>query len=308
MKAQQNDPLQPSVKPVKIMKNIFKTAKISRTACYTAFGTFMILFSILQGCDKEAEPASVTDFENPFNIVGIYHNQGLEFILQNYISGETSDITINDTVEQLTFLLHRYVSTIPQESLLSYSAGNYKDFKTLVLKKVMEENSCKVKSANEQLSEEQRIYVGRLKNILKRIDDSDSLIVFHNVSLLEKEIWNSKMDDKDKYTLLVATAVGKFSWKYWSREKIAEFESCHSKGTNLQEIPWQQLKLAMLESDIDGGLIGMISGCIIGSIIGSGLMPGVGTLTACMMEAINGGFWGAVIGSAYGALKYLVLN
>ena len=81
-----------------------------------------------------------------------------------------------------------------------------------------------------------------------------------------------------------------------------------SKGTNLKDITWQGLRAAALEADIDGAIIGMVGGCIGGAIIGTMIMPGVGSLTACMLEAVSAGFQGAVIGSTLGGIKYLLFN
>ena len=44
---------------------------------------------------------------------------------------------------------------------------------------------------------------------------------------------------------------------------------------------------------------GSITGAIVGGIWGSVLLPGVGTITASIVEAVHAGFYGAVIGSAW---------
>ena len=49
----------------------------------------------------------------------------------------------------------------------------------------------------------------------------------------------------------------------------------------------------------------MISGCLGGVIWGTGIMPGVGSLSACVLEAVEWGFYGAIINSSFAGVKYL---
>jgi len=269
----------------------------------------MVLFIlIIQGCDKGLEIQDNTEFENPMNFVGQYHNKGLEYILQNYNNCELNIKSFQDTVDRIIFLLNDFVKTIPPGSILSYNKTEYKDFRDILLKKLFDPDANKIKSGARQLTETQKSYVDRIKSLLQNQNESDSLMVFKRVSKLENEIWKSEMPEKEKYTILVAASVGKYSWKFWSQEKFRKTYEAQSKGTNVKDTPWQRLKAAVLEADIDGAIIGMVGGCIGGAIIGTMIMPGVGSLTGCMLEAVSAGFQGAVIASTLGAVKYLIFD
>jgi outer membrane lipoprotein SlyB len=69
---------------------------------------------------------------------------------------------------------------------------------------------------------------------------------------------------------------------------------------------WQTIKIELLQADMEGALCGAIAGGIVGAIYGSVLMPGVGTITAAIVEAVHCGVYGAIVSSGWQAIKILV--
>jgi len=164
-----------------------------------------------------------------------------------------------------------------------------------------------LKSASiHQLSAEQRNFVDELKEIVrKNIKNKKNELTFGDVSKLEERVWNSSMNEEEKYVVLVATSIGKYSSDFWSQRKMPKRNIPRLKSLTTEEDNWFDEDAWLdwigdaVDADIDGSITGAISGGIVGGIWGSVLLPGVGTITASIVEAVHGGFYGAVIGSAW---------
>lgn len=106
----------------------------------------------------------------------------------------------------------------------------------------------------------------------------------------------------------MATSVGKYSSNFWPEKKmkknnIPRLKSATTEDDWFDEEAWVDWLEGAVNADIEGSITGAISGGIIGGIWGSVILPGVGTITATIVEAVHGGFYGAVIGSAYYGFK-----
>ena len=107
------------------------------------------------------------------------------------------------------------------------------------------------------------------------------------------------MSEDEKYLILIATSVGKYSSEYWIMKRSLKSAVPRLKSGTAEEDPWADWVNDAVNADIEGSITGAIAGGIVGGVWGSVLLPGVGTITASIVEAVHGGFYGAVIGSAY---------
>lgn len=104
------------------------------------------------------------------------------------------------------------------------------------------------------------------------------------------------MPDNDKYRTLMVTAVGKYSWKYW-----ANYAGFNSKNMHNDLID------ALIRSDVEGAIVGALIGCFSGAVEGTIIMPGVGSLTGCVLQSVAAAFEGGVVASLVGMFFYLFL-
>jgi hypothetical protein len=247
-------------------------------------------------CSKHKENAleKGKDFENPLNIIGQYHNKGLDYILKNYNSSLKLK-NLQDTVKQIVNILDKFAETIPQGTILNNNIIDYQKLEDEAYNRFLDNKKKNLNSIRALLTEQQNNYVNEIKEVLKNQNIEDSALVFQTISKIENDIWVSNMTENEKYVTLTAAAVGKYSWIFWSANPAG----------NSKSVLNPTLRQAVAEADVDGAIVGAIGGCIGGAIFGTLILPGVGSLTACMLEAVNLGFQGAVIGSTYAALKYL---
>ena len=268
-----------------------------------------LIVILFHGCTKDDYTPDNLKFENPMDFVGQYHNKGLDYIFQNLKYSDLNLKSNQDKTEQISLLFNDFLKTTLAETVLYNSKIDYKEFGSVMSEKIIYANTNKSKSPNNQLTERQSSYVHKLKKLLYNQKKIDSLLVFNRISKLEKEIWESDMTEDEKYVVLIASSVGKYSWKFWSQKNPLKTNTPRLKGSkedgNPEDAVWQEWVNGCLDADIEGSITGAIAGGIMGAIWGSVLLPGVGTLTAAIVEAVHGGFYGAVIGSAYYGLESL---
>ena len=266
--------------------------------------SIFILSAVFQGCKKEEIFFETNSkFENPLDFIGQTHNQGLEYIFKNIETSSNGLKSARNKEAQLVSLTNDFLKTLPKESILYNSKLDYKLLGNSMSQKIFD---SKLKSASIQLSLEQRDFVDELKDLIKKsIKKKKFEQIFEDVSKLEERVWNSNMNDDEKYIVLVATSVGKYSLNFWSQKKMKKNNIPRLKSATTEDDGWfdedayYEWVNDAVNADIDGSITGAIGGGIIGGIWGSVLLPGVGTITASIVEAVHGGFYGAVIGSAW---------
>ncbi len=263
------------------------------------FGTSTIVFI---ACSKEKEfvVESDSEFVNPMNIVGEYHNKGLEYLINKFPYSGFTNKSIQDTIAMVTTLVTNFRNSLPSGHIFNNGLVNYKDIDEKVSKQIIDYRINPGKSARNKLSEKQQIFLKRLEDILRNKNEVDSVKVIKNVLVLEIEIYKSDMTNEEKNSTLLAVAVGKYSWKFWSQNRFSKTKS----GLGMDG-PFRD---TVVRCDIEAAIGGAIIGCIGGAIGGSMIMPGVGTLSACMVEAVSAGFQAAIVGSFIGALSYLIFD
>lgn len=68
---------------------------------------------------EDNSPEINQEFDNPFDFIGYYHNNGLDFILQNFLRSGLNNKVLQDTISEVYSLLSEFVSTIPSGSMLN---------------------------------------------------------------------------------------------------------------------------------------------------------------------------------------------
>ncbi|MGQ9621669.1 MAG: hypothetical protein ACUVTX_11935 [Bacteroidales bacterium] len=202
-------------------------------------------------------------------------------------------------------MLEEYINLIPPSTLLN---NEFIDKKKTIEK--ISESFCKdntIKASVFQLTPRQVYCINRLKFLIKNCEEKDSLKFSYYIEKLENDVWKSDMTDQEKNIVLISFSIGKYSWRYWSVNKLEELFSGDRKSEKWPP-DWQELKNEVIEGDIEGAIAGAIIGCIGGAIGGTLIMPGVGSITACILESVSQGFQGAVVGSTLSALKYLIFD
>lgn len=189
--------------------------------------------------------------------------------------------------------MNDFIATIPQGSPFKNSAIDYKTIGASIAKMFIENKGGLTDSAKIKFSDKQISYIDTLKVVLKDQKGPDSILIFSKVSKLEKEIWESNITDDDKYRTLMVTAVGKYSWKYWSN--YDRFKTKNMPSDLIDKL---------IEADIEGAMAGALIGCITGAVEGTILMPGVGSLTGCIIQCVVDAFEGGVVGSLVGMFCY----
>jgi hypothetical protein len=290
-------------------RNKFLLLSFAKTALIT---WLLINVSCLKQEDKSFESTSEsitlneskTEFINPLNFVGEYHNQSLDYVRKKYPYSKNLMMSYQDTINYLSDLIENFVNTIPTGSILNNEYVDRKDIKEKASNIFINNNQGK--SISNRLSQKQIVFIEQLKMIFNEATEADSIRIFNRVSVLEKKIFQSDLSENEKIVLLTSSAVGKYSWKYWSQEKL---ENIYYQRTKNELWPnWKALKEAAIDADIMGAIAGAIGGCIGGAVVGTFIMPGVGSITACMLEAVNLGFQGAVLGSTLAAIRYLIFE
>lgn len=253
------------------------------------FLVVILTISFFSNCEKTVQ-TSYEDFSNPMESIGVIHNEGLDYILDNY-SGPTGS-KISD--KELLNLTGKYMSFHKGNKLVYNETINYNDLGNIVIDKL---KNADIKSISYvSFTEKYQTHI-LLEELFSLVNEKKSISpseFFDEVKKLEFKIYESDLPEEDKYLLLTSCSVGKHSFKYWS--DYLRNNRLDKKGG---------LKEDLINADIEGSIVGAIGGGIIGAIYGSVLMPGVGTITAAILEGVHGGIYGAVLSSSFRALKEL---
>lgn len=201
-----------------------------------------------------------------------------------------------------------FAKTIPFGSELNFQGCDFKTQWEKTYPIIANLENSDFKTSGILLSDQQNKFIQEFKQVIKNSKLADSVLVFEEISELERRIWNSSMTTGEKYQLLLGTAVGKYSWKFWSQDDFS-FSNIRTGSKDIDpEFPfdWDEFLVTLMEADMDGAIVGAIVGCIAGAIGGTAVMPGVGTITACVLESVYGAALGGIAASSYAAVKYLI--
>jgi hypothetical protein len=262
-------------------------------------GLFLIV--IFQFCENSAGTEIQDDeFVNPFEFVGDIHNEGLAFVIKNADLKKGNNLTIQDVCG----LTSMFMISNTNYNFLNYDSEKYKELGEKLSVNLLERKMDPTASRLLQEGTKENQYLIKIRSVFNSINFNDTIASFKRIMKLEKEIWASAITEKEKDILLIMSAVGKHSFSYWKRN-LTEFKD-YSGSKNDKD--WQTIKIELLQADMEGALCGLIAGGIYGGIVGSALLPGVGTITAAIVEGVQGASYGAVINSCWTAFKIFVLD
>jgi len=250
---------------------------------------------LLTDCEKKNETV-LEEFTNPMDFVGVVHNEGLAYIEENYTYFKNS----KDLETGLFELTNDFVSNYSDNEFIYNPSIDYVNFGNIVFDYIKNND---VKNAIEypfSEKEQSKDFYYELTTLISNSTYLDPPRLFNKVQELEEKIYYSTLPEEDKFLLLAICSIGKYSFQYWTgyiENSNYKNYSPYSKGGLREELA---------NADIEGAIAGAIGGAIGGAIWGSVLLPGVGTITAAIVEAVHVGFYGAFIGSGVRLLRELL--
>ncbi len=260
----------------------------------------LILVLILLSCENSIiEESQIENFTNPYDFVGVMHNEGLTYNLRNIAELKGKNIEIQD----LCNLTTSFLKTNKDYHFIIKDDIKFKDFQTMVIDNLTA-NPKQIDTLSIFISgTASNKYLNKLDKIIDEIDLIDTITTFKALKKLENEIWKSNISDFDKTGLLIMSSVGGHSFSFW-KTNLSKYCEDQSKSNN--SIMKVDL-IPILKADMLGGFLGFVAGAITGAIGGTLIMPGVGSITAAVLEGMQAAVWGAVVASIWEVFyKYLL--
>lgn len=299
---------------------IFKTNKMILVVT-----TAIVLLSILpffQSCNSKEDggiqlirdsqsiiKVSSNVFENPYEYVGKYHNEGLKAVFDN----------MKDTIRLKTDAEYRK----DKAKKLTLDFCNKKSLNGVYIKEKISNSTFESvdkfnsKLSNTKFSENSQIYQNMFREIIRKPNGCKSISdVINKLKEIEQEIYCSGIDKNDKEALLVEYAIGRNSLEFWlsckststnSLQKSKRFKSGSNESSDSFLDWWNKTVtpavVAVVESDFNSAAEGAVAGLTIG-VLGGSVVPGAGTVTGAITGTVSGAATGAVYGSVIGGVKY----
>lgn len=210
---------------------------------------------------------------NPFERIGVLHNQGLDYVVKK-IPDKPDIYEIIRIISEYTCSLLRPGGAYSENELLqvsgivSYAINHLNDIKTVY------------KDAN--LNETQIILLEKILSVNPYVKLENQ---YENFRELEFEVFNYPMSYKDKEILLIGTAIGKHSALYWTEVVKNPKNAWHKwlPDPNQPRYPLSKKKWA--NEDAKGAVSGAIGGAAPGLVTGGGVL--VGALVGAVAGAIG---------------------
>jgi len=289
------------------MKLIYKNQKIKIFSLLLMLVGIVSLGFFMQGCSQEDEIAQLIncDFQNPYDYVGKYHNDGLLYVL-NKMENSIKLKSDADNIEQNAY-------DFTYEFCQNNPIGNVSFSDDILASVIQKTKDIRLKSSDNNFSKTQLLYHQKFESILKNPYYCSSLSdVLNRIRILEKEIYDSNMSNEDKEALLITYAVGRNSLEFWVGLN-KKSDSPRLKSDNEWDFLdwWQKNVLPALQTivkgDFDGAYQGALAGLYAGSVAGTVIStPGAGTVTGAITGTVYGGAYGAIIGSAWNGVAYFI--
>lgn len=243
-----------------------------------------------KGRKRKTNNFSLVD-NNPFSFVGEYHNQGLDYMINNidenvFLSLFSEDEAIfKDEVFQKTKIFSSTIDWIREVEF---------EDEDLLFESMNDEISIDL---SEFLSQPQIEMWNNLTTIIFEDDEEKSVYQVEELCYdFNNEV--STIDDEMQQTILyLASAVLLSSYSYWYNEFASKDNSLWFRYIDEQFVA-ENLSFGkqgedIVKADAEGALGGAVMGAVKGAVGGS-VVPGAGTLT--------GGIAGALVGAGEGAL------
>jgi hypothetical protein len=261
-----------------------------RKVCFALFITAAIItITYLGGCDKSftSEPMVESKYVNPFNIVGLSHNEAFSFVLKKLQDDKNNNLI--PTVEnELTLKVLSYIDEYNEKMGIKCDLDIY----SLVCP------DSDVKKLNKsimltKLTPEQEKYSNKIDELIcTKTEVSDLAKHLNN---LEKEV-SEKLCELEAAPILCKSTVALASKIYWTNnldEWLKTFVKSDKikKGVNkLGEMPiWMRLVLA----DVAGAFTASMGALITGQVwaVGAAATVGAEVGTAIMILVILSEIW-----------------
>ncbi|MGV8138574.1 MAG: hypothetical protein AB2L20_25510 [Mangrovibacterium sp.] len=282
----------------KVMRRNIKTSVASIMAIVP------LVLIIIVGCQKEEDEfLQSCDFENPYDYVGKYHNEGLIYVLAKIedpvrLKSEKSKIESN-------------VFALASDFCKQNSLGNAPFSEDGFASAVQMAKKIRLKSNSSVFSQTQLYYHTKFLDILASPNNCKSISdVLTKIKTIESEIYFSNMENNEKEALLVTYAIGRNSLEFWlGCDKKSLRPRLKSGGESFDFLDWWNEYVtpaicAIVETDFYGAASGALGGAVLGATSGTVILPGVGTITGTIVGAVEGAAYGAVYSSLIGGISY----
>jgi hypothetical protein len=288
-----------------IMKTILKNQKVRILSLMMVLAGMVFLGIFMQGCSNEEYQENLTcDFQNPYDYVGKYHNEGLAYVLNEM----KNTIRLKSDISKIEQSAYNLTKEFCQKNPM----GNYSDSEEFIVSAIRKTKDIRLKSGSNNFSQTQLYFHEKFKNIMANPQGCNSLSdVLNKIRIIEKEIYESSMTKQDKEVLLITYAVGRNSLEFWLEFNGKTIHPRLKSGSEWNFFNWWQQNVtpaveAVVESDFTGAAAGALEGLITGATGGTVVAPGPGTITGAVTGAVVGGASGAVYGSVVGGAIYFI--
>ena len=242
-------------------------------------------------------------FQNPYEEVGEYHNEGLKYVFENYCKRSMTRSNTNQQ-EELNELMIDFFSEKKLPGGINVSRDDSKNFlERLKVGVISRSNNVNFENITQQE------YCDKVRKVLhgEKVISSPQVLVLE-INKIEKEIEESEMSELEKAQVLVATAVAKHSSIFWMEQMLSSDDNSpvliktrSGESGNADWLSWFERvfmpkAMKVLEADFAGAVAGIVEGFFFGGAAGS-IVPGAGTVTVAITGAIANGTRGAIWGS-----------
>jgi len=200
---------------------------------------------------------------NPYQEVGILHNEGLDYVIKNLNPKEPV------TIEKIVELTAKYLQTVKNSSNKSDLALYYEFVATTIngLNQIPFQEFLR----EEKISKEGVYFINDIQNISPDFDFPTTLKVLTNI---ESNILTSEMTEQEKQFPLICVSVAKSSVEYWIKQ-INDPKSAWIPFVGDPKAfrwPWRSDANGAVAGGIGGaigGVLGGIGGVLIGGLLGA---------------------------------------
>lgn len=248
-----------------------------------AFLAAALLFSGIVACDSSEDPVSAASDLNPYEYVGLEHNEGLDHALESIRQNGGIEVSeIGSFSEGVTM---GYISQREESGLLSQSVM-YEIVRDEIARSSVQSNA-RTFSGGSGLNEAQQPFVDRLYAGLDDMADAEDYRAI--VDQIVRDA-GATLTEEDEAVVLAAAAVAANSVEYWEDnfEEWADALQAESAPAQARQVPDWLKRIGA--NDLGGAIGGAIAGAI-GGPKGAGLGAlggGVGASVATgVCEAIN---------------------
>ena len=232
---------------------------------------------------------------NPYDYIGVKHNEGMDFILQKLIQLENNNTIIS--IDSLNIFISKQINSFCLENVYSFNLFDQKDFfKTEQINLVFNNlligiDIIDTLATLNELNLIQKNYISSISSIFRNSDTISSIecsLISMNIDLSNNDL----LTEDEKIIIYGATSVGIYSLKYWETYIELWYSTLGSLLSNNDfdiEVSYDEI-LGIGGDDVSG----MIGGAVAGGIIGG--LPGI----------IPGGIGGGVAASITGiAIEFM---